>query len=47
MRVPVGITSDDEGTIVVVCDDGSGWLRAPAQDMWQSVAPIPGTEADH
>lgn len=49
MRKPVGIVCDGENRLIVVCDDGTVWVRAAefkdARAMWTSMdPPIPGSE---
>ncbi len=43
-RVPVAITVDELGAIVVACDDGTVWEWKEGD--WRQLGPaIPGTEA--
>lgn len=55
-RRPVGVIETQTEYLVVVCDDGSVWLRVPPlghpnlgrdEDTWtQLEPPIPGSPAD-
>ena len=47
-RRPVSVDFDGEGNkIAVICDDGSVFMseRCGSESPWQSLPPIPGTEA--
>lgn len=46
-REPIGMTTDGNDNIHVVCDDGTHWkLDAVSLDWRQVGSPIPGSEAD-
>lgn len=44
-RVPVAANVLD-GTLVVICSDGSVWRQAKDAKSWEELAPIPGSKTD-
>ena len=45
-RTPVAITVNQDGSIVVACDDGTVWTSHDGTSWKRHVAPIPGSTAD-
>lgn len=44
-RKPIGVSSDSDGDIVVVCDDGSVFYWSNRAGKWDKIPPVPGTKA--